>query len=498
MEWIYTFGGSDSDWSREISYLSDDLIAIAGWSNSEDGHVSSGGGMYDMWLLVTDTNGVVVNSFIYGGQNSEQAKTVCQGTNNMIVLGGEIINSSPIVPDYYGGIDLVVLALHEDGQINWAKAYGGSANDYIHKIFATNDGYIIGGSTWSDDGHISQNFGESDYWIVKVDFDGNILWETNLGGTGRDDLKDIRLAGDGDILVVGTTNSTDGQVGQNNGSFDTWAVRLSSDGQVKWATVMGGPGADQGKAIVEFSNGNILVASTSYAGSIDYQNNRYGQDIHLYILSDEGFLLSEKTIDYSTGDEIRDISIDQADNILMVGSIDKSPGPLPTDGDADQLYVMMDQSLEVLCDTTFGGKDFEFSFASCVSPGGSFYVAGISESPILNFAGQSDFLISKISGCKVEEPSLHHQFVVPNAFTPDGNETNDLFEILWENEIPDDFDLKIYNRWGELQFHTNDPLHFWDGTSHGRASPADVYLFVLRIHIPGHDFIQSGEVLLIR
>ncbi|WP_343605433.1 PKD domain-containing protein [Fluviicola sp.] len=68
---------------------------------------------------------------------------------------------------------------------------------------------------------------------------------------------------------------------------------------------------------------------------------------------------------------------------------------------------------------------------------------------------------------------------VPNAFTPDGNEhNNDFYPKL--GLTPVEWDLKIYNRWGELLYQSNDFEDHWDGTYNGIACKEDIYSYVIR------------------
>ena len=68
-------------------------------------------------------------------------------------------------------------------------------------------------------------------------------------------------------------------------------------------------------------------------------------------------------------------------------------------------------------------------------------------------------------------------FYVPNVFTPDGSLLNNTFFPVFESLLAIDF--KIYNRWGELVFKSNDLYSFWDGTYKGENVPEDVYIYVI-------------------
>jgi gliding motility-associated-like protein len=92
-----------------------------------------------------------------------------------------------------------------------------------------------------------------------------------------------------------------------------------------------------------------------------------------------------------------------------------------------------------------------------------------------------------------EEPFVY----VPNAFTPNGDGNNDILYI--RSTIIEEATLRIFNRWGEMVFETNDMLVGWDGTFRGRELPPDVYdYYLFGFCIDGEEFIIQGNITLIR
>ena len=111
--------------------------------------------------------------------------------------------------------------------IEWQKSLGGSGYEGANSIEQTSDGgYIVAGITESNDGDVTGNNGGYDYWIVKLDNTGNITWQKTLGGTLVDNAKSIQQTTDGGYIVAGTSQSNDGDVTGNNGSYDYWIVKL--------------------------------------------------------------------------------------------------------------------------------------------------------------------------------------------------------------------------------------------------------------------------------
>ena len=92
---------------------------------------------------------------------------------------------------------------------------------------------------------------------------------------------------------------------------------------------------------------------------------------------------------------------------------------------------------------------------------------------------------------------LGELYEVPNIFTPNGDDINDAFGILTNAEL-DLYNCKVFNRWGELVFESNAQFNRWDGLVDGVASPSDVYVYLMEIQIAGKQFVEKGELNLIR
>ena len=107
----------------------------------------------------------------------------------------------------------------------WTRCLGGNDADHATGVVESNDkGYLIAGYTASADGDIEENNGWYDYWFVKLNSDGNIIWTKNYGGTGYDILRALNKTSDGGYIVTGKTNSNNMDVSGNNGLEDIWVL----------------------------------------------------------------------------------------------------------------------------------------------------------------------------------------------------------------------------------------------------------------------------------
>ena len=110
--------------------------------------------------------------------------------------------------------------------LQWQKSFGGSALDKIRSIKQTADGgYILAGHTFSNDGDVKNNHGNNDYWIIKLKAEGSIEWKKTFGGSSYDYAISIQQTTDDGYVVAGYTYSNDGDVTGNHGGYDYWTIK---------------------------------------------------------------------------------------------------------------------------------------------------------------------------------------------------------------------------------------------------------------------------------
>lgn len=150
-----------------------------------------------------------------------------------------------------------------DGELLWQKSLGGYGDEsisYDRAMDQTNDGgFIIAGSSNSNDSYISGNHGASDYLIIKMDESGEIEWQKCLGGSGYDGANAIVQTSDGGYMVAGHSNSNDGDVSGNHSGYDYWIVKLDAFGNLVWQKSLGGYGEDSASSIDQTSDGDISL-----------------------------------------------------------------------------------------------------------------------------------------------------------------------------------------------------------------------------------------------
>ena len=230
----------------------------------------------------------------------------------------------------YNDWDVWVIALDVDGNEIWARTYGGSTVDIGQTIVATADGgALLGAWTGSTDGDVSTPLhGEYDGWLVKLDASGNIEWDRTYGGSQVDQFQEILPMSDGGFLVLGTSNSVNGDITGSNGSWDVWLMRVNASGTILWSHAYGGSLSDTPWDIIPYAGNYLIAGTTSSNGgdvSVSYHlpgGTPWGEDGWLLLVSPNGELLWERSFGGSNADNL--YALAPTDNGFVVTGVSHS------------------------------------------------------------------------------------------------------------------------------------------------------------------------------
>jgi len=166
-------------------------------------------------------------------------------------------------------------------EIEWQKCLGGSGFEDVFSSAQTADGgIIIAGATDSNNGQVTGfQGGASDFWVVKLDAAGNLQWQRTLGGSATDNIGEVQQTSDGGYIVAGSTSSNDGDVTGNNGNFDCWAVKLDAQGATEWQRTYGGSSNDGCWAVVVTLDGGYVLAGYTNSTDGDVTSNNGAADL---------------------------------------------------------------------------------------------------------------------------------------------------------------------------------------------------------------------------
>jgi arginine repressor len=153
-----------------------------------------------------------------------------------------------------GDWDMYVVKLDSSGNVVWTKTIGGNGYDYANSIIQSSDGgYVVAGYTYSF------GAGVVDFYVVKLDSSGNVVWTKTIGGNYYDYAYSITQSSDGGYVVAGYTDSF------GAGSADFYVVKLDSSGNVMWTKTIGGSNSDYAYSIIQSSDGGYVVAGYTWS-----------------------------------------------------------------------------------------------------------------------------------------------------------------------------------------------------------------------------------------
>ena len=330
LEWKKTFGGDNSDWPYAIRQTVDGGYIIAGetYSNNED--VSGNHGDKDAWIVKLKSDGNIEWQKTYGGTALEEAVDIQQTIDGGYIFAGIASSSNGDVTGVYGDWDFWVVKLNQSGIIEWQKTFGGTYRDNANAIQQTSDGgYIVAGETLSYDGDVAFNNGNVDGWIIKLSSDGAIEWQKSLGGNALDTSTDVHQTSEGGFIVAGLTGSLNsGDVTENHGIFDFWVVKLNNSGQIEWQKALGGSEPDRCRNIVPTNDGMYVAFGQTESTDGDVANNDGGADFWIVKLGATGDIIWQKTLGGTKAESGRSIQQTTDNGYILTGYTWSTDGDL--------------------------------------------------------------------------------------------------------------------------------------------------------------------------
>ena len=412
--WQKTIGGSDTDFSTAFEVTSDGGFIIGGYSNSnisgEKTENSNGG--TDIWIVKLDGSGNIMWQNTIGGSGNDSLLSIKQTSDGGYIVGaGSDSNiSGDKTENSRGGLDYWILKLDSFGNISWQKTYGGAQPEFDTYVVETSDGgYFVGGYSDSDvsGDKTDPTNGQRDFWPLKLDSSGNIIWQKSIGGSLVDRPQAAFQTADGGFIMGGfSTSGISGDKTQaNQGVTDNWIVKFDDSGNVEWDKTYGGNDSDVFRNMVQTADGGYLLGgySKSNISGDKIENSQGDYDYWILKLDGSGNLDWQNTIGGSGIDYVRDVK-QLADNSFMIAgysnsniSGDKSEN---SNGGYDYWLVKLDTSGNIISQNSIGGSGDESGPYVLPTPDGNFSMfcsstSNISGDKSENSRGLDDYWVFK-------------------------------------------------------------------------------------------------------
>ncbi|MCW4050851.1 MAG: hypothetical protein NWE89_14060 [Candidatus Bathyarchaeota archaeon] len=247
--WENQYGGRDHDFGYAILRARDGNFVTIGSTSTSTSYDR------DVFIVKFGYNGNLIWEREVRSSGYDEAYSAVRSTTGDMFIAG----STSQTMHHIG--DAMLMKTDPNGNLLWRKKYGGILEEDFRSIIATPDGgYLLAG--------MSQSYGNmnDDVFLVKTDSDGKLLWNKTYGGDGNDRANEIIKCSDGNYLMIGSSDSF------TNGEHDIYLVKVDFEGNQIWDTYYGGDGDDFGNSAIEDRDSNIIVTGTTFsygAGSAD-------------------------------------------------------------------------------------------------------------------------------------------------------------------------------------------------------------------------------------
>ncbi|REK50528.1 MAG: PKD domain-containing protein [Bacteroidetes bacterium] len=412
-DWQRCLGGSGQDMPVRILKGNDGYNYLLGSTGSNNGDVTINRGSIDIWLVKQDTLGKIVWERSYGGSNMDIGTAFSQLPDGGFILSGYTASNNGNFSGNKGNFDAFLIRTDNHGNILWQKLYGGSQVDLIYSMFQSQDGgFILVGGTYSNDGDVSNNMGDQDFWILKTDSTGSIIWSRSIGGSGLDVCHSLTENSAGEIIASGTTNSSNGHITRKHFGHDFWVVKLSSQGNLLWEKCYGGNDQDAAFSICRTSSGQYSIAGYSKSSDGDLISNNGYNDYWIIIIDEIGNLLMQKNYGGSGAETVYSVIQTVDGGFLLTGGTTSNDGDIKVNYGLEDIWlVKIDRNLNIEWTKNYGGRHNERPCNVIQNADEGFTVASYSYSNDLNVSGNhgtSDFWIFRLR-CKT--PNAEFNFL---------------------------------------------------------------------------------------
>ena len=409
LSWNTFLGGSGDDKVYHVAVDGSGNAYVTGGSNAAWGspkraYTSSD----DAFVAKLDTDGNLIWNTFLGGSGSESGHGIAvDGSGNVYVTGWTNVTwGSPKRPYAYGE-DAFAAKLDADGTLLWSTFLGGSGNDYGSGVALDGSGnaYVVGWGydTWGSP--VTPHSANYDAFAAKLDTNGNLTWNTFLGGSGEDCAFGNAVDGSGNVYVTGRSYATWGAPKRAyTAGIDAFAAKLDTNGSLAWNTFLGGSGEDQGVSLALDGSGNVYVAGWSYAawGS---PKRAYASGIDAFTakLDTNGSLTWNTFLGAGGDDQGFFLAVDGSGSVYAAGSSTSTWGSPKRAYTAslDAFAAKLDTSGNFTWNTFLGGSGSDYGYGIAVDRTGNMYVSGYSSatwgSPKRAHTAGNDAFLAKIA-----------------------------------------------------------------------------------------------------
>lgn len=418
--WVKRIPGSYSDDIFDGCAAPDGGYVLVGGVYSDGGDTSVSYGQRDAWVVKVDSSGNVLWDKHYGGWMNEIATSIAPTADGGFLVAGEMGEDAVNAPGTNGSQDAWVLRLDPNGNELWQRCLGGSSGEITPVIHATDDGgAILSCSTYSSDGDITTVLkGMVDIWVVKLNSAGNTEWSNTYGSWSGDFDTGITQTDNGQYLLLGYVAASGADVSTSLGGSDAWVVKLDAGGAILWERSLGGSDGDQLLRAIEIPGGYLLsgyAASTNGDIEVQYGNG----DAWLVVLDPSGNLIWEQTYG-GTNSDLFWCMEQVPDGLVLAGQSWSSDVMVPSNqGWTDVWLLKLSNATNIIGGTLYADLD-ESGVQSATEAGLAYRLVELqntNELALTDAEGLYEFTVAGMGTFTTEAPEVLYYIKDPQVRT---------------------------------------------------------------------------------
>lgn len=339
---------------------------------------------YDFLLIKTNATGTPLWQRTYGGSQIDKAfAATLSNDGNAIVVG--VSNSlDQDVHQPKGSDDMWVVKIDlETGDTLWTRNFGGTLADQAYNIVSLNNGeYVIVGDSESSNGDFNLNRGFTDACLLKIDNNGNLIWQKTYGGSFFDRCRGIAYRSeDNELVAVGSSSSSNYDLTTNNGGADYWIFKVNADnGNLNWQRSMGGSLGDNAQKVAFLPDGAVALIGDSLSDDLDVGQNSGYDDFWIICLNPDGTTRWSRVLGDASYDQAHDLIATPDGAVVAVGASLDASIVLPNYAYDLKIVKLAQTNGQMIWDELFGGSNYEFGKSIVCTQTGKYAVACTTDS----------------------------------------------------------------------------------------------------------------------